>query len=308
VFVAREGYWRATVAIDLSRMAAAAVVAALDDRAPRRRRLSGPCAVVVGAGLVAGARVVLSKAPHLPHILEVSRVTKLVREGLAERGWLDDEEREPVTDDTSAAEWEDGEPQANAEPEGEAYEEREVEEDEEGSATDPEGDGPEAEPEPEAEADEEPEGEADEEPEAEADEEPEAEADEEPVEEGDEGGPAADAEEDPETEGDEEPALEADDAEPEGEANDEEAEAEAEVRDDEQGDEWSSTPSLEVNGGEDVGRVSVVEALEAHRQPPPALTRLKSGGGRGVDPVARPPEPPETGEESDSKKAKATTS
>jgi hypothetical protein len=68
--------------VDLSKVASAAVEAALVDETPRRR-LSAPKAIAAGAALALAARYAVSKAPSLPRlpgIPDLSEVTDRVRE------------------------------------------------------------------------------------------------------------------------------------------------------------------------------------------------------------------------------------
>jgi len=68
--------------VDLSRVASAAVEAALVEEAPRRR-LSAPKAIAAGAALALAARYAVSKAPSLPRLpalRDLSEVTDRVRE------------------------------------------------------------------------------------------------------------------------------------------------------------------------------------------------------------------------------------
>jgi cobaltochelatase CobT len=68
--------------VDLSKVASAAVEAALVDETPRRR-LSAPKAIAAGAALALAARYAVSKAPSLPRlpaIRDLSDVTDRVRE------------------------------------------------------------------------------------------------------------------------------------------------------------------------------------------------------------------------------------
>jgi hypothetical protein len=68
--------------VDLSRVASAAVEAALVDETPRRR-LSAPKAIAAGAALALAARYAVSKAPGLPRLSalrDLSDVTDRVRE------------------------------------------------------------------------------------------------------------------------------------------------------------------------------------------------------------------------------------
>jgi hypothetical protein len=70
--------------LDLSKVASAAVEAALDDETPRRR-LSAPKAIAAGAALALAARYAVSKAPSLSRlsaIPDLSEVTDRVREHL----------------------------------------------------------------------------------------------------------------------------------------------------------------------------------------------------------------------------------
>jgi hypothetical protein len=107
--------------VDLSKVASAAVEAALDDESPRRR-LSAPKAIAAGAALALAARYAVSKAPNLSRlsaIPDLSEVTDRVREhvpgsvaehmadipdslrerlaehGLIDDGWHDDLRDEP---------------------------------------------------------------------------------------------------------------------------------------------------------------------------------------------------------------------
>jgi hypothetical protein len=156
------------VSVDLSHLASAAVAAALDDGKPRRRGLTGLRAVVLGAALGTAARVAVARAP----VPDFARLPDLVRDRLADRGLLpDDEEGEDFPErpeDAPEAEASDEEPQAeDEEPEGE---EEEPEGDEEPQAEDEEPEGEDEEPEgdEEPQAEEEPQGndesQADEEP------------------------------------------------------------------------------------------------------------------------------------------------
>ena len=68
--------------VDLSRVASAAVEAALVEETPRRR-LSAPKAIAAGAALALAARYAVSKAPSLPRLpalRDLSEVTDRVRE------------------------------------------------------------------------------------------------------------------------------------------------------------------------------------------------------------------------------------
>jgi hypothetical protein len=155
------------VSVDLSRVASAAVAAALDDGKPRRRGLTGIRAVVLGAALGTAARVAVARAP----VPDFARLPDLVRDRLADRGLLpDDEEGDDFPEgakDAPEAQASDEEPAADAEPQSE---EEESEGDEEPQAEEEEPQAEEAEPQAEEEepqADEEEEPQAEEEPEAE---------------------------------------------------------------------------------------------------------------------------------------------
>jgi hypothetical protein len=142
--------------VDLNRMAATAIDAALDDGKPRRRRFSGMRAVVAGAALVGVARVAIKRAPSLPHLPGLPDLADLrdrVEDRLADAGWLgyedepvDEEQEEPVD-------------------EGEELEDEELEDDDDEYDDEPTAEEPvdEAEAEPEDEAEDEPEDEAEEE-------------------------------------------------------------------------------------------------------------------------------------------------
>jgi hypothetical protein len=162
--------------IDLSKVAAAAVDAALADAQPRKR-LTAPRAIVAGATLAIAARYAVTKAPSLPRVPGLSAVPGFVPDGLrdhipdglrdrlAERGWLDDEaERD---DEDLEADAPDVFDEGDEEPDAEA-------------APEPDDD---AKEEPAADVEDEPDDEAGEEPAAdvedEPDDEPEAEEDEE---------------------------------------------------------------------------------------------------------------------------------
>lgn len=137
------------MSVDLSRVASAAVAAALDDGKPRRRGLTGIRAVVLGAALGTAARVAVARAP----VPDFARLPDLVRDRLADRGLLpDDEEDFQGDEDAPEAEASDEEPAADSEPQPE---EEEPEGDEEPQADE------------ELQADEEEEPQAEEEPETE---------------------------------------------------------------------------------------------------------------------------------------------
>ncbi len=275
------------MAIDINRMATAAIEAALEDQTPERRRLSGLRAVILGAGLAAAARVAVNRAPDLPKLPglpdlpNVSRVPDMVRDRLAEHGLLGEDED---LDEEYAGD--DLEDEAELEPEDEA----EVEPDDEA--------------EPEDEVDVEADDQGDEkELEDEADVEPEAEADEE---EPDDGEPEGEADE-------EEPEAEAQDEEPEGESVDEELELEAEADEgfeDEQADDEGDqdqrrqSPGAQLDSNNDrrdggSRTPDVLELLNPHA-PPPVLARAPDRRSRGVRPAARPPRPPRSARDEES--------
>lgn len=158
--------------IDLSRMASAAIEAALEDERPRRR-LRGLRAVAAGAALATAARVAVTKAPGVPRLLSgVTRLPDEARSRLADLGWLENEDVEDE-EELDEEELDEEEFDEDEEPQGEADEEElededfdedeERVEDEEPQAEagdeEPEAEEEEPEPEPEAEAepDEEPE-------------------------------------------------------------------------------------------------------------------------------------------------------
>jgi hypothetical protein len=78
--------------IDVSRIAATAIETALNGEQPQRRRLSGVRAIAAGAVLATGARLVISKAPSLPQVPDLSGLTGSVRDRLAEHGWIEQED------------------------------------------------------------------------------------------------------------------------------------------------------------------------------------------------------------------------
>jgi outer membrane biosynthesis protein TonB len=164
------------VSVDLSRVASAAVAAALDDGKPRRRGLSSIRAVVLGAALGTAARVAVARAP----VPDFARLPDLVRDRLADRGLLpDDEESDdfPEGDEHAPeAQASDEEPAADAEPQSEEEEPQSEEEEPQAEEEEPQGD-----EEPQADEEEEPQAE-EEEPQAEEEEEPQAEEEPEPEE------------------------------------------------------------------------------------------------------------------------------
>ena len=112
--------------IDLSRVAASAIHAALDDGGKPERRLTGPKAIAAGAALALAARYAVAKAPHIPRIPGLSDLSSVpdrlrdhlpddLRDKLADRGWLEeedgarrDEEGFDLTDDDDFDEGDEG--------------------------------------------------------------------------------------------------------------------------------------------------------------------------------------------------------
>src|SRR3954451_16942803 len=84
--------------LDLGRVAAVALEAALDDGSHRHRRFSRLGAVATGAALAAAARVAVSRAPGLPRLPDLAEVGHRIHDRLADRGWIGDED-EVVDDD-----------------------------------------------------------------------------------------------------------------------------------------------------------------------------------------------------------------
>jgi len=279
------------VRVDLSRMTAAAIEAALDDgkEQQRRPRLSGMRAVATGAALAVAARAAVKHGPGLAQMRHLASLPDLVRDRLADHGWLpDDEERDDAEydDDDPEAEgdedFDDDDPEAEGDedfddddPEAEGDDDFDEDDDDEddGDDEDDDFDGPEA----QAEEDDEPDdGEEDDE---DFDDEPEAEA---------EVGDDEDVDEEPDADVDED------------EGEEEAEEARNGRRTTAQG--RRSAPRLEVphKGGGGAGEVpEVFELLSARRSRPPVMSRRRRAAR--VDPVLRPPEPPER--ESDDAKA-----
>jgi hypothetical protein len=133
--------------IDMSRVASAALDAALENEHQPRRRLSGMRAVAAGAVIATAARVAIKKAPALPKVPNFSELTDDVRDRLAERGWIEDEEPEELDDeeyeDEPVDEAEEGEPVDEAEEDEPVDEDDEDDEDDEPEDENDDG-GPEA--------------------------------------------------------------------------------------------------------------------------------------------------------------------
>ena len=240
--------------LDLNRMTAAAIEAALDDGKQRRPRLSGMRAVAAGAALAVVARAAVKRAPALPGVADLAAVPDRVRDRLAEHGWLPDDEY--VSDE--------------AEGDEEEYDEEPYAEGDEVEDYDDEGDeGEDVDEEPAAEADDDEIDEDDDGDDDEVDEEPEAQADE-------------DEDFDEDEDIDEEPEAEADGDEVEEPRRSRRARGRSAPRLD-----------VAANGG-DTGPETpgILDVLSAHRSRPPVMSRRRRPGGR-VDPAARPPEPPE---------------
>ncbi|HEX4759690.1 MAG TPA: hypothetical protein VH256_02770 [Thermoleophilaceae bacterium] len=123
--------------IDVSRIAATAIETALNGEQPQRRRLSGVRAVAAGAVLATGARLVISKAPSLPRVPDLSELTGSVRDRLAEHGWIEHEDA--VDDDEEFDEPED----ELDEPDEELDEPEDDDEEDEGGEDDEDDGGPE---------------------------------------------------------------------------------------------------------------------------------------------------------------------
>jgi len=242
-------------------MTAAAIQAALEDgkEQQRRPRLSGMRAVATGAALAVAARAAIKHGPGIAQMRHLASFPDLVRDRLADHGWLpDDEERDDAeyADDPEA----EGDEDFDDEDEDDEDEDDEDEDDE-----DDDFDGPEA----EAEQDDEDDEDFDDEPEAEV-------------------GDDDDVDEDADADVDED------------EGEEESDEARNGRRTTAQG--RRGAPSLEVprNGGRAADEVpEVLELLSTRRSRPPVMSRRRRAAR--VDPVLRPPEPPER--ESDDAKA-----
>jgi hypothetical protein len=254
-------------------MTAAAIEAALDDGKQRRPRLSGMRAVATGAALAVAARAAVKHGPGMAQMRHLAALPDLVRDRLADHGWLpEDEEREDDLEyddaDMEGDEDFDDDPEADVDDD---FDDEDEDDDEDDDDEDDDFDGPEA----EAEEDDEPdEGEEDDE---DFDDEPEAEV------------------------GDDEDVGEEPDADVEEDDGEEETdEARNGRRTTARG--RRSAPRLEVphNGSRAEGEVpEVLELLSARRSRPPVMSRRRRAAR--VDPVLRPPEPPER--ESDDAKA-----
>jgi hypothetical protein len=267
--------------VDLSRMTAAALEAALNDGEPRRPRFSGMRAVAAGAALAVAARVAVKRAPSLPGLSELGGIPDRVRDSLADRGLLPDDqyEEEDFEGDEPEDEDFDDEPEAEGdepededfddEPEAEGEDDDDEDEDDEGGEDDDDlDDGPDA----EAAEDFDDEEEEDEDEDVDADQGPEDEAD---VDEEPEDDAEADVDDEPEDEEDED---DADDVPRRTAAR--------------------SAPRLDVgtngdgNGADDgADTPGLLELLSTRRSRPPVMSRRRRSRGR-VDPAARPPEPP----------------
>src|ERR687886_381297 len=120
---------------DMSRVASAAIDAALTDQEaqPQRRGGSALRGVAVGAALAAAARIAVARAPGLPSLSGLSEIPERVRDGLIDRGWLEDDDDERVDDALEDEELEDEE----AEPPEAELDDEEPEVQEDGGAEEP---------------------------------------------------------------------------------------------------------------------------------------------------------------------------
>jgi hypothetical protein len=243
-------------------MTQAAIEAAIDDERHRRPRLTGKRAVATGAALALAARVAIKRGPGLPDVVGLMHVPEHLRERLADR-WMPEADR--------------GDEEPDEGPEAEVAEDEYDDEDELPEEDD------EA---PEAEADE------DEHDDEDRDEAPEAEADEDDYD---------DEDEPPAEEDDQAPEAQAD----EDDYDDEAPDSQADEGEDESPDEGGDPESLEddeagiSNGApSDRDTPGLLEVLGARRSRPPATSRRRRSRVR-VDPVARPPEPPERASSAD---------
>ena len=246
--------------LDMRRMAAAALDAAFEDEGPQERPQTRQHSAVkaVAAGLVLGgaARIALARASTLRELRGALKVTNRLREA-------PDRVRESVADrftdlrervgGIDFGEAESGEPAPEADLEPEEQEGPEPEEPEEPQAEEQEGPEPEEPEEPQAE---EPEG-------------PEA---------GDEA-----AAQEPEAAGEEEDAGEEGSRGGGGSGG-------AEVFDALVGEDRDEAANPGTGGS---NTPDVLSLLNAHREPPPVLSRL--GERRRVAPTRRPPAPPKAG-------------
>lgn len=101
------------MAIDMNRMAAAALDAAVNGERPRRR-FAGLKAVAAGAVLATVAREAAKRGPGLGHLSRLGELGESVRDRLADRGWIDDEPDEDEAYDEDEEFEDDDEPEAEA--------------------------------------------------------------------------------------------------------------------------------------------------------------------------------------------------
>jgi hypothetical protein len=144
------------VRIDMSRVASAAIEAALDEEKPRRRRLTGVKAIATGAALAVAAQAAAKRAP-VHRLADLASMPERLRERVQERGWLDDDEpdsRNGHYDEPVDEEDEDYEPEDEEDEEDEDEPEDEEDEDFEPEDEDDEPRADARDEEPEAEADE----------------------------------------------------------------------------------------------------------------------------------------------------------
>jgi hypothetical protein len=111
------------VAIDMNRMAAAALEAAVNGEQPRRR-FSGLKAMAAGAVLATVARAAAKRGPDLGQLMRLGELGDSVRDRLADRGWIGDEpDEDEAYDDEEVYEDEEPEAEEDEEPEAEADDE-----------------------------------------------------------------------------------------------------------------------------------------------------------------------------------------
>jgi hypothetical protein len=270
------------MAIDFSRIASAAVDAALDDGQPRRR-LTGPKALAAGAALAVAARYAITKGPDLARIARVPGLSAVperlrehmpdgLRDRLADRGWLGDEdgwEYTDVSDEEDHHVTDEGEPDDDGDVAGDV-------EDEPGNESDLED-----EPEDEHEDEDEPEDESH------VDGEPEDDVDDEP--------------EDVDHGAEDEPEVEVDDG---SDEPDDEPEGEGDLDKGQEDEE----PDAGANGNAATERNSAPDVMDVLSQPRAGAAALRRRTRRPrVNAAERPPKPPKSKSKSDedNRKAKA---
>ena len=270
--------------LDMRRMAAAALDAAFEDEGPQERPQTRQHSAVkaVAAGLVLGgaARIALARASTLRELRGALKVTNRLREA-------PDRVRETVADRFTDLRERVGGIEFGEAGSGEPAPETDLEADEE--LEEPEREEPAAEAEDsEAEEADEPQAEGPEEPEPEEPEEPQAEEPE---------GPEAEDEaaaQEPEAAGEEEDAGEEGSRGGGGSGG-------AEVFDALVGEDRDEAANPGTGGS---NTPDVLSLLNAHREPPPVLSRL--GERRRVAPTRRPPAPPKAGSRARSSSRQST--